>query len=76
MGASGFVITLQALGTSTSRMALRLSLLAMDREPNVATSLVSTIVSRGYDHDYGHAGDASLGDLPDGGDAMLRRGED
>lgn len=34
------MITLHASGTSTSRMAFRLSRLAMDREPRVATSLV------------------------------------
>lgn len=39
IGASGFTMTLHASGTSTSRIALRLRRLAMDREPRVATSL-------------------------------------
>jgi len=39
IGASGSMITLHALGTSTSCIAFRLILLAMDRDPRVATSL-------------------------------------
>lgn len=39
IGASGLTITLHAPGTSTSRIALRLNLLVMDRDPSVATSL-------------------------------------
>lgn len=40
MGASGFVMTLQALGTSTSKIAFLFSFLVIDLEPSVATSLI------------------------------------
>ena len=39
MGASGLVMTLQALGTSTSKMAFLFSLFVIDRVPSVAASL-------------------------------------
>lgn len=39
IGASGSMMTLHALGTSTSCMAFRLIRLAIDRDPRVATSL-------------------------------------
>jgi hypothetical protein len=68
MGASGLTITLQAPGTSTSRIALRLSLRVIDREPRVATSLwlLAGLVS----------GSAFEVDAPYSGYAVLRRRED
>jgi hypothetical protein len=43
MGATGSMITLHALGTSTSWMVLRFSLLEMDLAPKVATSLEKSV---------------------------------
>ena len=40
MGASGLMMTLQVLGTSTSRIALRLTFFRFDFDPKVATSLL------------------------------------
>jgi hypothetical protein len=61
-GAAGLVMVRHALGTSTSRIALRLIFFEPELEPRVATSLPSSSVK---EHDYKTA------NVPDGGDSML-----
>ena len=39
IGASGWMMMLHVFGTSTSRIAFRLTFLEFDRDPSVATSL-------------------------------------
>jgi hypothetical protein len=46
IGASGVMIMSQVFGTSTSRIALRFTLLRIDLEPNVATSLAESALKR------------------------------
>lgn len=54
IGASGSMMTLHALDTSTSCIALRLIRLAMDRDPRVATSLWVLVVMGIACYDGGH----------------------
>ena len=70
IGASGLMMTLHASGTSTSRMALRLTRRVMDLDPRVATSLWLSDGAR-------ESGIESwLRGLPDGCDTVLWRRED
>lgn len=70
IGASGLIMTLHASGTSTSRMALRLTRRVMDLDPRVATSLWLSDGTGENDIELWLRG------LPDGCDTVLGRRED
>lgn len=68
------MIVSQALRTSTSRMALRVTFLVLDLAPSVATNLHNSCKS--LQHRYDSAICQGTVDLPDGSDAIFAACQD